>query len=129
MSNTSFLRAKGGIVDSADIVGCKVVNSQGENLGKIEGIMLDLLESRILYGVLSFGGFLGMGDKLFPVPVDALQWRVDAKGKLERCIVDIDKETLRSAPGYERNELPSTVDRSFATDVYAHYGYAPYWEM
>src|SRR5262245_11080096 len=55
VSNTSFLRTKGGIMDSAAIVGCKVENSLGENLGKIEGIMLDLTESRILYVVLSFG--------------------------------------------------------------------------
>ena len=91
-------------------------------------IMLDLTEGRILYAVLSFGGFLGVGDKLFPVPVDALQWRVDSKGGLDRCLVDIDKETLKSAPGYKKDELPSTADRTFASKVYTHYGFSPYWE-
>jgi len=125
---TTFLRAKGGILDSAKIVGCKVENSKGENLGKIESLMLDLGEGRILYAVLSFGGFLGMGDKLFPVPVDAFQWRVDEKGNLERCVVDIDKDLLKDAPGYDRGNLPTVADRTFASRVYTHYGYTPYWE-
>ena len=127
MAGTTFLRAKGGIVDSEKIVGCKVENSKGENLGKIESLMLDLSENRIIYAVLSFGGFLGMGDKLFPVPMDAITFRSDEKGNLERCIVDIDKETLKNAPGYDSDNLPSVVDRSFASRVYSHYGYSPYW--
>ena len=128
MSNTTFLRTKGGIMDSAAIVGCKVENSRGESLGKIEGIMLDLTEARILYVVLSFGGFLGMGDKFFPVPVEAFQWRVDAKGNPDRAIADLDKEALKNAPGYKKDELPSTADRTFASRVYTHYGFTPYWE-
>ena len=124
--STKFLN-KGGILDSSRIVGTKVENPKGENLGKIEGLMLDLGESRILYAVLSFGGFLGMGDKLFPVPVDALSFRTSEKGKLERCIIDIDKETLKNAPGYERDNMPDWGDRSYATRVYAHYGSTPWW--
>src|SRR5207302_5046199 len=104
--STTFLRTTGGILDSAKIVGCKVVNPKDENLGKIVSLMLDLSEGRILYAVLSFGGFLGMGDKLFPVPIDALSFRANEKGTLERCILDVDKETLKNAPGYDQNELP-----------------------
>lgn len=124
---TTFFRTKGGIWDSAKIIGCKVENPSGENLGKIESMMLDLGEGRILYAVLSFGGFLGMGDKLFPVPTDALSFHANDKGEPERCIVDIPKETLRNAPGYDRDSLPSTGDRNFASQVYGHYGYRPYW--
>lgn len=124
---TTFLRSKGGIVESDQIVGCRVENSKGENLGKIESLMLDLGEGRILYAVLSFGGFLGMGGKLFPVPTNAIQFRMDENGKLDRCIIDIDKESLKNAPGYERDNLPSTTDRSFALTVYSHYGVTPWW--
>ena len=127
MANTTFLRAKGGIVESDDIVGCRVENPKGENLGKIESIMLDLSEGRVIYAVLSFGGFLGMGDKLFPVPVDALSFRANEKGKVERCIIDVDKETLKNAPGYDKDNLPSTADRSFASSVYTYYGFTPWW--
>ena len=127
MANTTFLRAKGGICDSDEIVGCKVENPKGENLGKIESIMIDLSEGRILYAVLSFGGFLGLGDKLFPVPIDALSFRANEKGTVERCILDIDKETLKNAPGYDKDNLPDTVDRSYAASVYTFYGFTPWW--
>ena len=124
---TTYLRSKGGILESSHIIGSKVENPKGENLGKIEGLMLDMSEGRILYAVLSFGGFLGMGDKLFPMPIDALSFKVDEDGKLKRCVVDIDKETLKNAPGYDKNTLPSTADRSYASTVYTHYGYTPWW--
>ena len=127
MANTTFLRSTGGVVDSQKFVGCKVENSKGENLGKIESLMIDLSEGRILYAVLSFGGVLGLGSKLFPIPTDALTFRAKDNGDLERCIVDIDKETLKNAPGYDKDTLPSQADRSFATRVYTHYGYTPYW--
>ena len=124
---TTYMRQRGGVMDSAKIIGCKVENPKGENLGKIESLMLDLSEGRILYAVLSFGGFLGMGDKLFPVPVDAVSFRVDEKGNLDRGILDVDKDTLKNAPGYDRNELPDWADRTYASRVYSHYGSTPWW--
>ena len=127
MANTTFLRAKGGIVETDEIVGCRVENPKGENLGKIESLMIDLSEGRVIYAVLSFGGFLGMGEKLFPVPIDALSFRANEKGKVERCILDIDKETLKNAPGYDKDNLPSTADRSYASSVYTYYGFTPWW--
>jgi sporulation protein YlmC with PRC-barrel domain len=127
MAHTTYLRSKGGIVDSDDIVGCKVENAKGENLGKIESLMIDLSEGRVIYAVLSFGGFLGVGEKLFPVPLDALAFRSDDKGEVQRCVIDIDKETLKNAPGYDKNNLPSTADRSYAQSVYTFYGFTPWW--
>jgi hypothetical protein len=89
--------------------------------------MIDVTEGRVLYAVLSFGGFLGMGEKLFPIPLDQMSFRVDEKGRLQRCILNVDKETLKNAPGYEANQLPSHADRTFATSVYTHYGSTPWW--
>src|SRR5262245_22694215 len=123
VAHTTFLRAKGGIVDSEDIVGCRVENPKGEHLGKIEGFKIDLSEGRVLYCVLSFGGFLGVGEKLFPVPVEAISFRSNDKGKLDRCILDIDKDTVKNAPGYKKDELPSTTDRDYATTIYSYYGF------
>lgn len=124
MGQTTFIRARSGIVDASKLVGCKVENSKGENLGKIESVMLDLPNGQIAYAVLSFGGFLGLGDKLFPVPMEAI--RYDAgQGS---CVLEVDKETLKNAPGYERDTLPDAGDRSWRTQIFAHYGYTPYWE-
>ena len=117
---TKFFNAQGGIMDSTKVIGTRVENSQGENLGKIESLMLDLREGRILYAVLSFGGFLGLGEKLFPVPVESMMFHYDDDGS-------VDKDRLKDAPGYERDQLPSQADRTFASSVYSHYGRRPYW--
>ena len=124
MGQTTFLRAQAGIIDSSKLIGCKVENSKAENLGKIESLMLDLQKGRIAYAVLSFGGFLGLGDKLFPVPMEALQFRA-SDGK---CILSVDKETLKNAPGYDRDQLPDANDRTWGNSIFSHYGYPPYWD-
>lgn len=125
---TTYVSTGGGVMDASKIIGCKVANPKGESLGKIESLMLDMSEGRILYAVLSFGGFLGLGDKLFPVPLNSISFRSNKNGDLERCILNVDKESLKNAPGYERDQLPSTVDRAFTSRVYTHYGATPYWE-
>lgn len=122
MADTTFLRARTGMVEASDLIGCKVENSKGENLGKIEDLMLDLGKGRIAYAVLSFGGFLGMGDKLFPVPMEAI------RHTSESCVLDVDKETLKNAPGYDRDTLPDVNDQAWKSRIFSHYGYSPYWE-
>ena len=125
---TTYVRSSGGIMDSSKVIGSKVENTTGENLGKVESLMLDLSDGRILYAVLSFGGFLGMGDKLFPIPLSSFSFRTNKEGHVERCILNVDKETLKKAPGYERDRLPENADRTFISKVYTHYGATPYWE-
>jgi sporulation protein YlmC with PRC-barrel domain len=101
----------------------KVRNISGEDLGKIEDFMLDMDTGRIQYAVLSFGGVMGIGNKLFAVPPQAL--RIDTKSK---CLVlDADKENLEHAPGFDKDHWPSSADRTFAEQVYRHYGQTPYW--
>src|ERR1700757_1357706 len=85
------------VMDAATLKGDSVVNSSGEDLGKIEAIMLDVTGGRGAYAVLSFGGFLGMGDKLFAIPWSALT--LDAAEK--RFILDVPKEQLKAAPGFD----------------------------
>lgn len=104
--------------------GDKVVNPQGEDLGTIEDIMLDVGSARIAYAVLSFGGILGMGDKLFAIPWGALTLDVDQK-----CFVlDIQKEQLKNAPGFDKDHWPSMADPVWASQVYAFYKQQPYWQ-
>ncbi len=80
--------------------------------------MIDLDSGCIVYGVLSFGGFLGMGDKLFAIPWASL--RVDME---EECFrLDIDKETLEKAPGFDKDNWPASKDFGIVTTVYEFYG-------
>ena len=110
-------------LSATTLIGDKVVNRQGEDLGKIEDFMLDPEQGRVGYAVLSFGGFLGMGDKLFAVPMQALKLSREDK----RFILDVDKERLKNAPGFDRNNWPDVSDRSFGTSVYSYYNTKPYW--
>ena len=106
------------------LTGDKVVNLQNEDLGKIEHLMIDLGTGRIAYAVLSFGGFLGMGDKLFAIPWSALT--VDTLEK--RFILQVDKELLKRAPGFDKEQWPDMADRAWGTQVFKYYGAKPYWD-
>ena len=105
------------------LAGDKVVNRQKEDLGKIEHLMIDLESGRVAYAVLSFGGFLGMGDKLFAIPWSALT--VDTVEK--QFILNVDKEFLEHAPGFDKEHWPNMADRVWGAEVTKYYGAKPYW--
>lgn len=102
--------------------GNDVYNKADEDLGDIKEIMLDVPSGKIAYAVLSFGGFLGMGDKLFAVPWGALQ--LDTENK--RFVLDMDKEKLKDAPGFDQDAWPDMADAAFAKKVHTYYGVTPY---
>jgi len=101
----------------------KVVNKNGDHLGKIEELMVDLEYGTIAYVVLSFGGFMGIGDKLFAVPWKALSLRPHEHA----FTLDISKEVLEKAEGFDKSNWPLTRER--LSNMYTYYGYEPYWQM
>lgn len=111
-------------LSTSSINGTSVVNLQGEDVGHIEDIMIDLSTGRILYTVLSFGGLLGIGNKLFAVPFES--FTIDQNK--ERFVLDVNKERLKNAPGFDKDNWPATSDRSFQTQVYTYYEVDPYWD-
>ena len=112
------------VMDAATLHGDKVVNTSGEDIGEIEAIMLDVAAGRIAYAVLSFGGFFGIGSKLFAIPWSALT--LDAAER--RFLLDISKDRLENAPGFDEDHWPAMADRRWATDVHAYYDINPYWD-
>ena len=106
-----------------DLKGKKVINSEGENLGQIEEVVVDSNTGRVLYGVLSFGGFLGMGDKLFAIPWRSLQLTDDAK----KFTLNVGKERLKNATGFDKDRWPDFANEQFATSTYEYYDQKPYW--
>ena len=112
------------IMAASSFEGETVVDAQGENIGEIEEIMLDVRSGRIAYAVMSVGGFLGIGEKYFAVPWHALTMDTDN----HRFILDIDKERLRNAPGFDKEHWPTMADPRWAGDLHAYYGSRPYWE-
>lgn len=111
------------VLSATSVIGDAVVNKAGEDLGKIEEVMLDIQGERIAYAVVSFGGFLGMGNKLFAVPWGAM--KLDAQNK--RFVLDVAKERLENAPGFDKDEWPNMADRSFGSKVYGYYSTPTYW--
>lgn len=123
-TTTSRDRRRRRVLSAGTLAGDRVRNAAGEDLGKVEEIMIDLASGRVAYLVLSFGGFLGIGDKLFAVPWQAI--RVD-EGE-HQFILDVDRNTLEAAPGFNKDNWPDMADPSFGAAIHEHYGRTPYWE-
>lgn len=112
------------LLSSNTMVGDDVRNQQGEHLGRIEDLMVDISSSRVAYAVLSFGGFMGIGDKLFAVPLEALRYDQE-----RNCfLLDVDKQHLENAPGFEKDNWPDMADPTWASSVHTYYHVDPYWE-
>lgn len=105
------------LMGAGTLVGDNVRNRQGEDLGSIKEIMLDTSQGRIAYAVLSFGGWLGMGDKLFAVPWQALS--LDTAD--HAMVLDVSKDRLKSAPGFDKDRWPDMVDPAFASKLNGFY--------
>lgn len=104
---------------SADtLLGDAIENLQGEKLGELKDIMLNVATGEIAYAVLSVGGVLGIGDKLFAVPWHVL--RVDGKSK--RLILAASRERLGQAPGFDKDHWPNFADPGFVEKVRTYYG-------
>ena len=112
------------LLSASTLMSDRVINSKGEELGKLEELMLDIDSGCVGYAVLSFGGILGIGDKLFAIPWDAMRLDTDRKA----FILDIDRERLGKAPGFDKNNWPQTGNRDWMLEVYRFYGSEPYWQ-
>jgi len=112
------------VLSAGTLAGDRVRNAAGEDLGEIEDLMIDIPTGRLAYAVLSFGGFLGMGNKLFAVPWDKLT--VDESE--HQFILNVDKQTLENAPGFDKDNWPDMADPDFGSQIYSHYGSKPYWQ-
>jgi len=123
-TNYTVDRRRSRVLAASSLQEGRVRNGANEDLGKIEEIMIDIPSGRVAYAVLSFGGFLGIGDKFFAVPWNAL--RLD-EGAGE-FVLDIDRKTLESAPGFNKEEWPDMADPAFGGAIHGHFGHTPYWE-
>jgi sporulation protein YlmC with PRC-barrel domain len=110
------------VLSSTTLVGDKVTNAKGEDLGKVEELMIDVESGRVAYAVLSFGaGFMQSG-KLFAIPWGSLA--VDQKN--ERLILEVSHEMLETAEGFEKDQWPNMADPAFMNTTYSHFGIAPW---
>lgn len=106
------------LVSASTLSNDDVYNRQGEKLGSIKDLMMDIHSGRVCYAVLSFGGFLSLGEKLFAVPWSALA--VDTENK--RLLLDTNEERLKDAPGFDKDNWPNMADPSWEKSIHSYYG-------
>ena len=115
--STTHTTSRPRVLSAATLKGDPVKNRQNEDLGKIEDFMLDLASGRIAYCVLSFGGVLGLGNKLFAVP-----WSAFALDTERHCfILNASKDRLKSAPGFDKSNWPDMADPEWIASVSGFY--------
>ena len=116
---------KYGTVPVSKIIGETVINRQNEDLGKIHELVIDAREGRVVYAVLTFGGFMGMGNKLFAMPWKAFDFATNET----KLVLNVDKDKLKAAPGFDKDaKWPDFADRTWGGTIHDYYGYAPYWK-
>ena len=109
------------LIASNKVEGTSVYNRRGESLGTVVSFMVGKRSGRVEYAVMSFGGFLGIGESHHPLPWAALSYDTSMGG----YVVDLDGDRLRSAPSYASGDEPA-FDRDYGQRVSQHYG-VPYW--
>ena len=110
------------LIASDKVEGTAVYNRKGERLGDVHNLMVDKYSGQVAYAVMSFGGFLGIGESYHPLP-----WKVlDYDTRMGGYVVDLDKDKLQGAPSFTRDQTPAWNDRDWGTRVHDYYGVPPY---
>ena len=107
------------VYKASSIAGTRVMNGAGEHLGEIEEAVIDLEHNSLAYAAISFGGFLGFGEKLFAVPWSKLELKHDADGMY--FIFEVTKDDLASAPGFDPKNWPDIADPDWRAEIDSFY--------
>ena len=102
---------------TAEVVGRKVMNNADDDLGKVKELMLDKVGGQVKYIVLESGSLLGLGGKLFAIPWNSINY-----DKTKECFrLNLDKDKLKNAPGFDKDHWPDMADRTWAQNVETYY--------
>jgi sporulation protein YlmC with PRC-barrel domain len=119
-----YAEARTRIMSATTLIGERVRNEEGFNLGKIEDLMIDLETGRVAYVVLSFGGFLGIHTKLFAVPIEIMKFDLASK----EFVLNLDKDVFKNAPGFDKTNWPDFANADWENEIYSYYGKNPSWK-
>ncbi|MBD9375190.1 PRC-barrel domain-containing protein [Rhizobium sp. ARZ01] len=108
------------LIAASKVEGTNVYNRQGESLGTVYDVMLDKRSGEVAYAVMSFGGFLGMGESYHPVPWDMLEYDESEEG----YVVDLNKEQLEGAPSFDERTSPDWSSPEYSRSIDHYYGVA-----
>ena len=111
-------------VKASSIIGTSIFNPKGESLGEIKEVVIDPSAGKVAYVVVAFGGFLGLGEKLFAIPFSLFAYNVAE----HTYLLELAPEQLKEAPGFDADHWPAISDEKWNREVYNYYGRTPYWE-
>ena len=116
------------VITASRVTDTPVFNPEGDRIGRVEDLSIEKVSGRVRYALLSFGGFLGLGERIFPLPWAVLDYDPGRGG----YVVPLTKEALEQAPSYTKDELEAFGggDRDFRASLYSYYspyGAVPYW--
>jgi hypothetical protein len=121
--NTTKSASVSGLIGSDTVEGTPVYRSSGDRIGTIERVMIDKMTGQTAYAVMSFGGFLGIGDDHYPIPWALLHYSEQLGG----YEVNISDAQLKGAPRFEGDDSWAYGDRGREAALYSYYGTPPYW--
>jgi sporulation protein YlmC with PRC-barrel domain len=121
--DTTVTATTRNLVKASELLGKDIKNREDKDMGDISELALDLRTGRVAYAIVSFGGFLGIGDKLVAVPFQVLQPSGDGK----YLVLDVPKEKLETAPRFDKGEWPDMDDENWGRQIHTFYGVEPYW--
>jgi hypothetical protein len=111
------------LISADKVEGTTVYNPKGDKLGSINNVMIDKVSGKVAYADMSFGGFLGIGDRHHPLPWGMLTYDTGKGG----YVVNLDKKTLEGAPTYGNQESVNWEDETWGRKVHDYYGVPPFW--
>ncbi len=108
-------------VRASKLIGMEVENPSGKELGSVNDLVIDINTGNVRYAALSYGGFMGLGDKLFAVPWDAFDYQYNRNDESHNLVLAINTTTLKQAPGFEEDNWPNLADPTFQRRVDKYY--------
>ncbi|MGE0766600.1 MAG: PRC-barrel domain-containing protein [Hyphomicrobiaceae bacterium] len=113
------------LISASKVTGTEVYNTNGDHLGEIYDVMLDKRSGKIGYAIMSFGGFLGIGEQYHPLPWSTLKYDTNQGG----YVVGVSVDELKRAPTFRASETPTWGDRGYEARIHDYYKARPYWDM
>src|SRR5262245_60087923 len=111
------------LISASKVTGTNVYNTAGDSLGEIHDVMIDKRSGKIAYAIMSFGGFLGIGEQYHPLPWVTLKYDTRQGG----YVVGLTREQLEGAPSFALTDQPAWGDRAYESQIHAYYKAVPYW--
>ena len=113
------------LISSRRVEGTNVFDADGKKLGTVHSVMINKRSGQVAYALLSFGGVLGVGSHIYPIPWESLDYDVDLDGYR----VEMSREQLQHAPRMSLDDTDRPIDREHADEVRSYYGAMPWWGL